>query len=96
MIASRSFVRVALICAACVGLSVALLIAHAQETPNQTHGIAVANMDPSVKPGDNFYLYANGEWIKRTEIPADRASIGVFAKLDAVASKRTADLIAEV
>jgi putative endopeptidase len=46
-----------------------------------THGIAVANMDPSVKPGDNFYLYANGAWIARTKIPADRAGVGLFTTL---------------
>ncbi len=91
----REFSRFAQICAVIVVFSFALLIVHAQETPKEAHGIAVANMDPSVKPGDNFYLYANGEWIKRTEIPADRAAIGVFAKLDAASSKRTADLIAE-
>src|ERR1700757_736536 len=61
----------------------------------ETHGIAVANIDTSVKPGDNFYLYANGDWIKRTEIPADRGSIGVFSALADLSSKRTADLIEE-
>ncbi len=68
----------------------------AQETAkSETHGIAVANMDPSVKPGDNFYEYANGDWIKRTEIPADRAGIGVFTTLDTLSNKRTAALIEE-
>jgi putative endopeptidase len=60
-----------------------------------THGIAVANMDASVKPGDNFYLYANGSWIKHTEIPADRGGIGVFNGLADLSNKRTADLIEE-
>jgi len=32
-------------------------------------------MDRSVKPGDDFYRYANGDWIKRTEIPPDRRYI---------------------
>jgi putative endopeptidase len=62
----------------------------------ETHGIQIANMDRSVKPGDNFYLYANGNWIKRTEIPNDRAGVGVFSVLDDLANKRTADLIEEV
>jgi endothelin-converting enzyme/putative endopeptidase len=52
-------------------------------------------MDPSVKPGNDFYLYANGEWIKRTEIPADRAAIGVFAMLDTESNRRLAALIEE-
>ena len=37
-------------------------------TTQETHGIVVANMDRSIKPGDDFYRYANGDWIKRTEI----------------------------
>jgi putative endopeptidase len=77
-------------------LASALIIAHAQQAAkDEIHGIAVANIDRSVKPGDDFYLYANGEWIKRTEIPPDRAGIGVFTKLDEVSSKRTAALIEE-
>ena len=61
----------------------------------QTHGIAVANMDASVKPGDDFYRYANGGWIERTEIPADRGRIGVFSGLDDLSNKRNASLIEE-
>ncbi len=63
--------------------------------PPATHGIAVANMDPSVKPGDNFYLYANGAWIARTEIPADRAGIGVFSTLADRSNKNVAAIIEE-
>src|SRR5579864_2565886 len=29
------------------------------------------NMDTSVKPSDDFFHYANGAWIKRTEIPPE-------------------------
>jgi putative endopeptidase len=61
----------------------------------ETHGIAVDNMDPSVKPGDDFYDYANGNWIKRTEIPPDRSRIGVFTGLDDLSNKRTVGLIEE-
>ncbi len=61
----------------------------------ETHGIQVANLDRSVKPGDDFYLYANGEWIKRIEIPPDRSRIGVFTALDEISSKRTVALIEE-
>jgi putative endopeptidase len=83
----------------CVLLVPALSLAHAQDAQNaphpETHGISVANMDRSVTPGDNFYLYANGDWIKRTVIPADRAGIGVFSTLDDMANKNTAALIQE-
>ena len=62
----------------------------------QTHGIVVANMDRSVKPGDDFFRYANGDWIKRAEIPPDRPSLNVFARLTDLSNKRTADLIEEL
>ena len=72
-------------------------IAGAQNTPAaEMHGIAVANLDPSVKPGDDFYQYANGAWIKHTEIPPDRAEVDVFTKLGDLSNKRTADLIEEI
>jgi putative endopeptidase len=41
-------------------------------------GIQTAWMDTSVRPGDDFNVYANGGWIKANEIPADRSSIGAF------------------
>jgi len=57
-------------------LALAPIVAHAQTAPApETHGIVIANMDRSVKPGDDFYNYANGDWIKRTEIPPDRRYI---------------------
>jgi putative endopeptidase len=59
----------------------------------ETHGIVVANMDTSTKPGDDFYQYADGGWIKRIEIPPDRARIGVFNSLADLSNKRTVDLI---
>jgi len=53
-----------------------------------------AGMDPAVEPGDDFYTYANGGWIKSHEIPPDRASYGTSAMLQELTSKRTAELIA--
>ncbi|PHR61544.1 MAG: peptidase M13 [Robiginitomaculum sp.] len=44
-------------------------------------GIATAYMDLSVKPGDNFFLYVNGTWLKETEIPADKSNYGSFTAL---------------
>src|SRR5687767_3338959 len=41
-------------------------------------GIVAASMDTSVRPGDDFFRYANGRWVANTEIPADRSSIGGF------------------
>src|SRR5277367_297374 len=82
--------------AACALLALAPSAAHSQDTKPDAHGIAIANMDPSVKPGDDFYQYANGDWIKRTEIPPDRGRIGVFTALSELSDKRTAALIEEM
>ena len=38
-------------------------------------------MDTSVRPGDNFYEYTNGKWLKSTTIPPDRPSVNVFSEL---------------
>ncbi len=63
--------------------------------PATAHGIASQNMDRSVRPGDNFFDYSNGSWVKRTEIPADRAAVGVFSELADRANKQTVTLIEE-
>jgi putative endopeptidase len=93
----RNFLQRTLACTtASTIMIVGALAAHSQDAPKQdTHGIAVANMDPSVKPGDDFYDYANGGWIKRTQIPPDRSRIGVFTTLDDLSNKRTLGLIEE-
>jgi predicted metalloendopeptidase len=40
-----------------------------------------SNFDTSVKPSDDFFLYANGGWIKRTTIPPDETRWGSFNSL---------------
>ncbi len=71
-------------------------LAHAQPAEqSSTHGIAIANMDPSIKPGDNFYLYANGGWMKRTAIPPDRGWTDLFQTLADLSDKRTLAIIEE-
>ena len=44
--------------------------------PAATHNIDKAGLDTSVKPGDDFYKYANGSWLKTAQIPADKAATG--------------------
>ncbi len=39
------------------------------------------NMDASVKPQDDFFMYADGGWIKRTEIPPEYSRWGGFNEL---------------
>ena len=62
----------------------------AQEQQQGTEaGINTAWMDKSVVPGDDFYGYADGGWMKTAEIPADRSSIGGFFIADQVREKNT-------
>lgn len=46
-----------------------------QSSPKQD--ILATNIDSTVKPGDDFFLYANGGWIKRTPIPAAESGWGI-------------------
>jgi putative endopeptidase len=54
-----------------------------------------ANMDLSVKPGDNFYLYANGNWIKNNPVPASKTRWGSFNELAEESSKRLRTLLVD-
>jgi putative endopeptidase len=89
------FVRSSKFAVTCIASCVLAVSAQNAAAP-ETHGIALANMDRSVKPGEDFFLYVNGDWIKRTELPPDRARINVFSELGDLSNKRTADLIQEI
>ena len=60
---------------------------------HKTKFIDPANMDLSVKPGDNFYLYANGTWLKNTPIPASKTRWGSFDVLAEESSKALKGLL---
>jgi putative endopeptidase len=72
-----------------------VLLAAAPGAP-RIEGIDLAGMDRSVAPGDNFFAYANGSWVKTASIPPDRSSYGPMAMLAELTAKRTSDLITEV
>ncbi len=59
-------------------------------------GFDTAGMDRAIQPGEDFFSYANGGWVQATQIPADRSSYNTFTILRETASRRTADLIAEL
>ncbi len=52
-----------------------------------------ANMDLSVKPGDNFYLYANGNWLRNNPVPSSKTRWGSFDMLREESSKRMQSLL---
>ncbi len=66
--------------------------APAVETPKPSigaFGIDVTNADAAVKPGDDFFRYANGTWLKTFKMPEDKARFGSF---DALGDKSEADV----
>src|SRR5271154_1153122 len=54
-----------------------------------------ANMDLSVKPGDNFYEYVNGNWLKNNPVPATKTRWGSFDELREQSSQRLKSLLEE-
>jgi putative endopeptidase len=58
-------------------------------------GFDVAGMNRAVPAGDDFNEYANGTWLKKTEIPADRAVYDTFTLLAELAETRTRRIIDE-
>ena len=58
-----------------------------------TFGFDSTGMDRTAKPGDDFFTYANGNWAKTTEIPADRSSWNSFSVLTDQAQARTRAII---
>ena len=53
-------------------------MAGAAHSPFGAWGFDLAGRDTSVKPGDDFNEYANGTYLRTTEIPADKSRFGPF------------------
>src|SRR5262245_13062533 len=69
----------------------------AQTTPKfGTWGVDLTSLDKQVKPGDNFFLYINGGWLKTAEIPADRSSTGSFQDLQILSEERLKTIVADL
>ncbi|WP_312734584.1 M13-type metalloendopeptidase [Brevundimonas sp.] len=79
-------IRLMAACSACI---VVALTGGAASAQDHSHGAAAAHpfgawgfdlagRDTSVKPGDDFNEYANGTYLRTTEIPADKARFGPF------------------
>jgi len=85
-------IRLMAACSACIVVALTGGAASAQDASAQhSHGMAgaahspfgawgfdLAGRDTSVKPGDDFNEYANGTYLRTTEIPADKSRFGPF------------------
>src|SRR5919198_3534127 len=67
--------------------------AHAQ-TNDGRHNAALENgVDSSIAPGDDFFGYANGGWLKHTEIPAGRDRWTARTEIEAITRQQVAKLL---
>ncbi|PZP08183.1 MAG: peptidase M13, partial [Sphingomonas hengshuiensis] len=60
-----------------------------------SYGFDTAGMDRSVQPGDDFFRFAGGGWLSKTEIPADRAAFGMFNVLQDRSLAQTKTILEE-
>ena len=51
-------------------------------------GLDLASMQTDMRPGNDFYVYANGKWLDGFEFPADRSSYGAFDELADLSESR--------
>ncbi len=58
--------------------------------------VLASNIDSSVNPADDFFDYANGNWIKKNPIPADESAWGLFQVIPDETLKRLRDINLEV
>ncbi len=85
--------------AACAAISLSAITVGAEQGPHSafgTWGVDLSNMDKSVKPGDDFYLFVNGKWLASAEVPADRTSTGSFQDLLILSEKRMKEIVSEL
>lgn len=61
--------------------------------PPAVSGIDVSAIDPRVSPCQDFFSYACGGWLERTEIPPDKSSWGRFQELDEQNKLRLRDIL---
>ena len=63
------------------------------ESRPRISAVDVAGMDKAIRPGDDFYGYTNGGWMKATEIPPDRSIYASFTFVDEEVEKRVNAII---
>ena len=80
--------------AAIIGAAATASVAFTTSDPKPKF-IDPANMDLSVKPGDNFYYYANGGWLKKNPVPSSKTRWGSFDVLREESSQRMRNLLEE-
>lgn len=75
-------------------ISITLMISGCSEKKKPTAaGIDIANLDTSIQPAIDFYMYANGGWLKNNPMPGDYSRYGSFDKLQEDNDKIVRELV---
>ena len=57
--------------------TVAFIVSCNNKTDAPKADILAANLDSTIKPGEDFFEYANGGWLKKNPIPGEQSSWGI-------------------
>jgi len=90
----RSLLRVLLLAAACGSA----LLAYAEESPPArlkygAWGFDLAGMDRATKPGDDFFRFANGTWLDKTQIPPDKPAYSLRLAMTDLTEQRLHEMM---
>ena len=73
------------------------LASSAADAPNKPQygpwGFDTAGADPSTKPGDDFFRFANGTWIDKTQIPPDKPAYSLRLAMTDLIEQRLHELM---
>ena len=73
--------------------ALSLGLASAQPIADQTPAGQESGVDAAIKPGDDFFAYANGAWLKATEIPVGKDRVSARTEFDALTRAQIAKLL---
>ncbi len=87
----------------CAAVSLAGIV-HAADAPKDasaasakpqygTWGFDLTGADKATKPGDDFFRYANGTWVEKTEIPADKSAVSLRLAMTDTTEKHLHDMM---
>jgi putative endopeptidase len=90
----RSPLRVLLLAA----LVYSALLVHGEESPPTklkygAWGFDLAGMDTATRPGDDFFRYANGAWLDKTQIPPDKPAYSLRLAMTDLTEQRLHDMM---
>src|SRR5690242_608839 len=70
-----------------------MVVNYNKTVKDMSRGINPNLLDRTVNPGDDFYLFVNGGWMKNTEIPSDRSSWGSFHELSKETDEKNLEIL---